>query len=362
MPVLFRYLLHRYFSALAIITLPVVIITYFIDVTELFRRTAEKQATTWQVLSMAMLKLPAILLEILPILILLAAFKVFYQRLELTVMRAAGQSVVQQLMPLLTASFTVGLMAATILQPMAIHGQRQYEHIEERIIGERTRQNRNPLHLSQQNKSGMRTIILASNFSSTDAKQNILQDVTILQFNDKNRLQARFNAAEGHLSNNCWRFPKVTKLTNAGDAGGLQIQRLNNYCIETDVALSALREAAANPENIPFWRLPSFIKRQFDAGFSASRYRLQWHLIVVIPVLCVAMILLGAAFSLRANSRKNIWLNIFSGTLVGFLLYFARNIITAMGMSGKLPVFLAVYAPAIIIILFSSAWLLRREG
>lgn len=368
-PVLFSYLMRRYCAALALVALGFSLIIYLIEVTELFRRTADKQASVFEVLYMALLKLPTILLELLPIFILLAGFKVFYQRLELTVMRAAGQSVWQQLKPLMVVGALLGVLAMMIIQPVAIQGQQVFNAMEERIIGQRSANTQNPLRITQPNKIGGRTIILATDIRGQQrvgavnavVNQATLSNVTILTFDQQNRQLSRFNASQGYLTKGCWYFPHITKLSSGLEGGKLQVTILTNHCIETDITLLDVWEMAENSDIISFWKLPHFIKRQFAAGYTAARYQLQWHLIMALPFLFISMILLAAVFTLKPNSRKNIWGSIFMGAVAGFLLYFGRNIITAMGMSGKLPVLLAAYAPIAIIMLFSTGRLMQRE-
>jgi lipopolysaccharide export system permease protein len=49
------------------------------------------------------------------------------------------------------------------------------------------------------------------------------------------------------------------------------------------------------------------------------------------------------------------------GVAAGFLLYFATNLIYALGAAGSLPVVLAAWAPSLVVIMFAVAALLHFE-
>ena len=79
------------------------------------------------------------------------------------------------------------------------------------------------------------------------------------------------------------------------------------------------------------------------------------------PLLLAAMIMLAAAFSLRPQRQGHVVLVIVLGLLAGFLLYFLSNFVFALGLSGKIPVILAGWAPAVISAMLGMALLLHLE-
>ena len=73
------------------------------------------------------------------------------------------------------------------------------------------------------------------------------------------------------------------------------------------------------------------------------------------------MILLSATFSLRSQRRGRIALVILSGLLTAFLLYFLSSFLFALGLSGRIPVILAGWAPASVTLMMGIAMLLHME-
>ena len=57
------------------------------------------------------------------------------------------------------------------------------------------------------------------------------------------------------------------------------------------------------------------------------------------------MVLVAATFSLRLHRGGGAVMLIVSGVVAGFLLYFLSDIVFALGLSAKIPVLLAAWAP-----------------
>ena len=74
------------------------------------------------------------------------------------------------------------------------------------------------------------------------------------------------------------------------------------------------------------------------------------------------MVLMAAVFALRPNNRRGgVMFLIVGGIVTGFSAYFLTQVVYAMGVSGNIPVFLAVIAPTIIASLIAVSLLLHLE-
>ncbi len=73
------------------------------------------------------------------------------------------------------------------------------------------------------------------------------------------------------------------------------------------------------------------------------------------------MILIAATFSLRPARRGGVGRMIGLGVASGFLLYFLSDLVFALGLSARIPVMLAAWAPAAVSSLLGLAMLLHLE-
>ena len=129
----------------------------------------------------------------------------------------------------------------------------------------------------------------------------------------------------------------------------------------TNLTISQIQDSFASPETFSFWQLPGFIAVLEKAGFSALQHRLHFDSLLALPLLLAGMTMLSAVFSLRSPRRGRTGALVVIGVVAGFLIYFITNIIYAFGASGSLPISLAAWAPALIVVMFASAALLHLE-
>ncbi|MEM1400217.1 MAG: LptF/LptG family permease, partial [Pseudomonadota bacterium] len=96
-------------------------------------------------------------------------------------------------------------------------------------------------------------------------------------------------------------------------------------------------------------------------GFSTLRHRLYYHIELAQPLLMAAMVLFAAAFCVRLSERVSMLRLIVAGTVTGFLLFVATDIVRALGYSSSLPVALAAWSPTMVSVFLSTAMLLHLE-
>ena len=98
-----------------------------------------------------------------------------------------------------------------------------------------------------------------------------------------------------------------------------------------------------------------------DSGFSAVRHRLQFHSLLALPMLAVAMALLSAGFSMREARKGGVAQMLGAGVAAGFALFLLDRVTGEFGETGTLPVVLAAWAPATAGLMCALALLLHLE-
>src|SRR5690606_31241282 len=95
----------------------------------------------------------------------------------------------------------------------------------------------------------------------------------------------------------------------------------DGFQLRTSMTYSDVMESFASPDTISFWDLPHFIATAKAAGFSVRRYLLHFYDVLATPILLCTMVLLAAAFSLRASRLGGVVQLLVGGIFSGFLLY-----------------------------------------
>lgn len=326
---------------------------------DLFDRMSNKQGVDLAVvLKMVLLKMPFLSQEVMPFTVMFAAMASFWRLTrthELVVTRAAGVSVWQFLLPVLGVAVLIGVATITVLNPVAATLLGRFEQIEARFSNSRNSAlalSRSGLWLRQADQDGQ-SVIHATRVAP---ESMTLHGVIVFRFDSTDRFLSRIDAPRAELGKGVWHVYDASL-----SEPGKQPRTAAAIDLKTDLTPAKILDSFAAPETISFWSLPGFIKLLEAAGFSAQRHSLQLHRLVAMPLLFAAMILLAATFSLRPQRRGRVGLVIISGMLAGFLLYFLSNFVFALGLSGKIPVLLAGWAPAGASMMLGIALLLHLE-
>ena len=357
--ILSRYIARRFFMSVMLVLVVMVAVTFLIDIVNLGGRAASREHADFaMVLEMALLRIPLFMVKILPFAMLFGTMLTYVwltRTHELVVIRASGVSVWQFLLPALVITFILGIATIAIFNPLASAMVSRFEQLENRYV----RSQANILAVSPGNmwiREGDNTRQSVIHANRVSANGTVLEDVTILVFEENDRFVKRYDARRAALREGYWKMEDV--LVSRPDKTAESARTLE---IPTELTPGRIQTAFASPETISFWDLPKFIEIMELAGFSALRHRIHWHAVLSIPLFLASMVLFAATFSLRLTRHGKFGLFIVAGLGFGFLVYVVSDIFMAFGMSGKLPAILAVWAPVAIFTAIGSTMLLYTE-
>jgi lipopolysaccharide export system permease protein len=354
------YIARQFFAWFCGVFAAMVVVTFLLDYIELIRRSGTRiQATLWVLLEMAALKLPHTAQEVLPFAILFGTMLAFWRLTrnhELVVARAAGVSVWQFLTPALLVALLIGIVAVTMLNPVASLMEAAYEKLESRIL----RQGSDELSLSasglwlrQSDQTGNQVIIHAEKLAPGEL---ILDTVTVFFFEDLSGFTSRVDGRMARLERGDWLLEDGVRWLPDGPP-----EPFTDLRLPTTLTPRKIEQSLASPDTMSFWDLPGFIAVLEQSGFPAQRHRLHFNVLLARPFLFCAMVLVAATFSLRMQRRGGATLMIVCGVVSGFLLYFLSDIVFALGLSAKLPVNLAAWTPTGVSLIFGISMLLHLE-
>lgn len=343
----------------ATVFVSLIAIIFLFDVVELLRRAASRdEAGLGEVLQMALFKLPHMAQIMLPFAVLFGGMMAFWRLTrshELIVARAAGVSAWQFLLPALLVAFLLAIFKIAVFSPFASAMSARYEHLESKLLKGRVSLlavSDGGLWLRQPSSRGH--AVLHAGRIAQDSME--LSDVIVFLFEDQDRFVGRIDAHSATLMPGHW------LLRNATLSGeGKPPERVDEVRVATELTTEKIQDSFAPPETLSFWDLPGFIALLERAGFSALRHKLYFHSLLAAPFLQCAMVLLAAIFTMRSARRGGTSFVIGAGVVAGFLVYFISDLIFALGMSARLPVLLAAWAPAAVTTMLGLASLLHLE-
>jgi lipopolysaccharide export system permease protein len=358
-PTLSYYVGRQFLLSFAGVFLGLMTVVFLFDLIEMMRRAATLPAATLGiVIKLSLLKQPKLAQEMTPFVVLFASMIAFFRLArtqELTVVRAAGVSVWQFLLPVVIAVLAIGGLMLGVVNPVSAVMYARYEQLEAQIF----RGQSSLLAVSSggvwlRQADGLTNSVVHATRVNPGTMQ--LQDVMIFTFESEDKFIGRIDAQSAELKPGYWQIHQASVMT-PGQPPHVE----NEYEHPTEMTRERILDGFGSPETISFWDLPAFIRTLEAAGFSATRHRLYWQRSVAGPLLLFAMVLIAATFSLRPPRRGGAIQLMIGGIATGFVLFFLSNLVAALGQASSIPVILAAWAPAVVSALLGITMLLHLE-
>lgn len=339
------------------------LILSFFNLVDQLRKFSRVDAEFSDVIALTLLSIPQALYGILPLIVIIATIALFLglaRSSEMVVTRAAGRSALRALTPPVTMALIIGIIAVTIMNPIVAATSRQYDMKSDALFGGASvlSISSSGLWLRQGNETGQ-TVIRAA---STNLDGTELRGVTFITFSPEGGPTRRISAGKATLTEGAWMlsnaksWPLVRSVTP--EAAASEHQTLN---IPSTLTPDQIRDSFGLPSTIPIWDLPEFIDRLVTAGFSAQRHSVWFQMELALPLFLVAMVLIGASFTLRHQRGSRTGMMVLFAILLSFAIYFLRNFAQILGENGQLPAILAAWAPPLAAIGLSMGILLHNE-
>jgi lipopolysaccharide export system permease protein len=354
-----RYLAGRFLVSILTVFGTCVGLILLVDFVEMLRRTGEVEgATIPRVLGLVILRLPAFTEILFPFAVLfgtMAALLRLSQKLELVVVRAAGVSVWQFMMPAVLIALGIGAFATLAYNPIAAAARELADSIESEFFGRRGSAVQSTAAGQWLRQEGLDGQFILNARTALDQGLD-LRNVVIHAFDRTGNLTERVDAARAVLQSGYWRLEDAA-LMRVGD----EPERYGHYLIATNLTQDQVRESLASVETISFYDLPRYITLSEQAGLPAIRLRLQYQTLLARPWLLTAMALIAATVSLRLFRLGNVLPMILGGVGAGFLLYVAMEIARQLGRSGVVADVWAAWTPVVVAMLTGLTILLHQE-
>ncbi len=361
-----RYIALHYLKNTIFLLLALMGIIYLFDTVELIRRASKyDDIPLTLVLHMGLLKLPEVVQVLFPFAILFGAMFTFWQlnrRQELVVVRAAGFSVWQFLMPVVVVALMIGILQVTVLNPIGALLVGKYEQYEDRYL---ERQN-NQIAIFREGLWLRQNVDLGSDYTESgyvilnaakiEAQGWKLRGVKAVFFDKYDNFVSRLDASLARLQDGAWVFDRPKIHQSSGESIDLP-----HYTMPTHLTMEDVEDSFASPATMSFWHLPGYIETLEETGFDASALRVHYQSLLSQPFFFVAMILLAAIVSMRPPRQRQGLILFASGVFIGFVVFFMSSFLQALGASQQIPVILAAWSPCLICFMLGVSAIIHLE-
>lgn len=362
--ILSRYIMRRIIAALLMTFLNVISITVLVDFVEGNRNYADNEnMNAVDVAVLTLLKAPKLIEETIPFIVLfgvMGALNGLNKHHELVVMRSIGLSAWRFLKPIIFVTSSVGVMWALLFNPAASRLTAEHQRLKE-SFNTKT-QTTAPLTgktiwLREGNEISQ-TVIRATR---ANPQTLTLYDVTFYQLSletaSRTAFSRRYDAKTATLEpQNYWQLKEV--IENAPEELKKEHDALSLPTLMSSEQFETIGEKAVTPA---FWSLPQEIKNQKDAGFSTLALRMQFHKLLALPVLLIAMTFIAACVTMNLSRSGGTLRLLVLGSVFGFAVYFGNSVMHTFGEAGTLPVILSAWFTPLLIIFLGISYLSKIE-
>jgi lipopolysaccharide export system permease protein len=348
MSVLFGYFLRVFVSLCLLVAL--------IDTVEINRRAGSVAGFGFaDLFTLAALRMPSFVQSSVSFIVLIASLLCLLalnKRHELVITRASGLSAWQFIAPICVGSMLIGVITIGALNPLASATFRMAETREISFGMTRSREDGRLPWVREATETG--AMIIGAAASAEDG--TLLSQARFFILDGEGALQRRIDADEARLSGGAWR------LTNAvvRDADG-PATTLAQMEVASNLDPRFLKGALANPRTVPFYQLLESSRMAKAFGLASGPYDMEFHGLIALPALLVAMSLIAATVSLRFARFGQSSTAIMGGVLAGFLLYVVIEIAKTLGEAGVAAPVVCAWLPVAASAMFGVTFLLHRE-
>ena len=354
-----RYIARRFAMTIVGTLLLCAVLIFMIDIVELLRQAGKfGRVPTFQIAYMAILRLPAYTEILLPFCVMvgaIGALLLLNRKSELAVMRAAGMSVWQFLVPGLVVTLLFGILAVVAYNPLAAWARQESERLFAEAFGREAtvlRTDGSGAWLRQDSTDGASVL----NAGSASANGRTLHAVMFVQFDKQGRFQERVDGAKATLQDGHWHVENATV-----SRVGREPETFGVYTISTYLTPDRVADALGTAMSVSVWELPGLIEVTEKAGLSASRFRVQYEILLSRPLLLLVMVLLAATVSLRSFRSGGIQTMVIVGMIGGFGFFLLSEVSRQAGVAGLVPPSMAVWVPVSVACCAALTVLLHQE-
>ncbi|MBV1864722.1 MAG: LPS export ABC transporter permease LptG [Rhodobacteraceae bacterium] len=356
-----RRFLHSFLKVSAILALLIFVIEWL----ENIRGLSKYGVSFAESLILAASRTPSFVLQTLPIIVMLSAlaFCVGLARSnEFVISRAVGVSALSAMAFPAFYTFTLGLAAILVLNPLAATFSAKHTELRAEYTGSKRSAvsfGEDGFWLRQKDEDG-HTVIHAQN---TNRRGTSLRAATALKFNEEGAVISRLFSNTAILNKGQWIFTngKYWHIDRSTPNPEKTAETFEIKRFDTDITPEQILEGYPKPNTVPIWDMPQMIRTIQAAGFSSLPHMIHFNIELARPLMLVAMIVLGAAFTLQNARLGNLGVSVFLALVCGFALYFLQNLAMTLGEAGEIPVFAAAWAPPLSGLLLALGMFLKFE-
>ena len=309
-------------------------------------------------LMMALLKTPEILYSLFPFVILVSAIFVFLQLSrtnEIIPIKTAGKSNLSIISLFSIITFIIGILLVVGVTPIT-------SILTEKYLEVKSGYTKNNDYLAAITANGIwikeKKEKSSSLIRAKQLKNNNLINVSLYQFDEKNNLIARIEAANANIKTKKWRLNNVI-IYRADDKNS--VEKIDRAIYQSAYDVQSIKNIYANINTVSFWKIKDVIELYKKRGYSTAEYEGLFQKSLAFPFFLLSMVFLAAVGIFSTGYKGNFFYYITFSVFACVFVYYFNDFSKALGQTGKLPIVVSIWMPILVIFIFTSIGLIRVQ-
>ena len=356
--IILKYISKENLVSLGVLFFFICFLFFSIDLVELLRRGASKDIPLKILINISLLHLPALFPIILPTTFLLSTMHTFMRlnkNNELSILKASGISFWVFVLPAVFNALMVSLLFTFLFNPVFSQMNIKFRTYESIFFkGNSGLHTISPTGLWLKEITETNEYVINSSHYSSEEKKLI--NVKIFEFDKNDNFLRRIDASEVEMFDDKWDLKNVSVVELNKNPNNFDLMSF-----KFNLSIEKIEQNFRSAETISFWKLDDYIKNLENSGFNARPHKVYLNYLLSFPLLLISMVLLGTKLSISMYRKKKVFLNIFAGLVSGVFFHFLTDVFRTVGISGKLSIFMSVWAVPTIFILILLGYLIHTE-
>ena len=304
----------------------ITILVLFLNLLEISRILEKENTTLGFFLMLSLLKLPTIISEIIPFVVILSIaflFKNLITNNELISIRNMGFSILDIFKPIAIAIFLFGLFILLFINPLAAKFENNFNNLTSKkypnmysikFINEgmwikniSEDNNKNYINISKINLDNMNA-----------------EEIKILNIN--NKFNKIIIAEKGQIIDKIFKLQNVSILNINND----KFEKVEFYNLILNFDKSNIIDSILNFKFIPFYKYKKHVNNLKKFNLHSSEVSLYYLSEILKPIFLVIIGFTVMGFSGKFKRNENFFKVLFISILIGFLIFLLKEIVTAL--------------------------------
>ena len=348
------YIIKTYISILSKITLVFFGLVIILNIFEEISYFKDLNVNGFYPLLMSMLNSTSILYTIFPFIFLITTqffFLKIDEKNELLLFKHSRLTNFDLIKLLSMLSFILGIFIITFFY----HFSSKLKHTHLDIKNQMSDDNKYLAVVTENGlwmKDEMNSIVSIINAESI--KKNILINTSITQFNKNFDFIQNIDAEKIDIKTNYWLIEEATISTDK-----LQPVTKKNLIFRTNFNLAKINSLFSNLHSLSLWELNKLAKDYKSLGYSTLEVDSHALKIYSYPFYLTIMTVFSSIIMLNIKRDKPKIFNLLLGILLSVVIYYVNYFSNLLGENEKLPIYIAIWMPQIILVLLSSIGLVK---